>query len=293
MKKRILISLLMILITFTACNKATPTTVPATVTPAIPPTPTATEIPLALRVNGEGITLEEYQADLARLQQAQTELGISATPEEQRSRVLTNFEDELMMAQAAVKSGFNVDDATLQARIDKLISDIGGAEKLSTWQVENGYTDASFRAALRRSILATWQRDQIIEAVPTTAEQVHARQILFQDEANATYAYQLLQDGKDFATLAYTYDPTLGGDIGWFTLDGLTQPNVAQAAFAIQPGEYTEIVQSEIGYHIVYVIEREADHELSVDARRELQEKALADWLIASRAASTIEELAP
>ena len=71
----------------------------------------------------------------------------------------------------------------------------------------------------------------------------------------------------------------------------LTQPNVEEAVFALQPGEYTEVIKSNIGYHIVYVIEREAEHKLSIESRRMLQEKALQAWLEAARATSTIEIL--
>jgi peptidyl-prolyl cis-trans isomerase C len=132
----------------------------------------------------------------------------------------------------------------------------------------------------------------IIDAVPTSAEQIHARQILVQDEANAAQAYALLQSGSDFEKLAFEYDYNLGGDLGWFPRGMLTQPNVEDAVFALQPGAYTEIIKSAIGYHIVYVIER-ADHPLSVESRRMLQEQALQAWLDAARSASTIEILVP
>jgi parvulin-like peptidyl-prolyl isomerase len=61
--------------------------------------------------------------------------------------------------------------------------------------------------------------------------------------------------------------------------------------FALQPGEYTEVIKSAIGYHIVYVIEREMEHALSIESRRMMQEKALQDWLEAARAASSIDIL--
>lgn len=264
----------------------------ATVTP-LPLTPTAPSVPLALRVNGEEIILSDYQADLARLQQAQTELAIAATPEDQKTRILENFTDQLLLAQAATQAGFSVDDATLQARIDKLVMEIGGMDKLSAWQSTNGYSDESFRIALRRSILSAWQRDQIINSLPLTAEQIHARQILVQDEANANEAYAQLQAGVVFSDLAFSYDPVLGGDLGWFPAGTLTQPNVDEAVFALQPEQYTEVIKSDIGYHIVYVIERDPAHTLSIDARRMLQEKKIREWLDASRAVSTIEILLP
>lgn len=288
--KRLFTPLILILIVLTACGpKVTPTAIPTETPTLMPPTPTSE--PMALRVNGEGILLADYQAELNRLVQAQTELNQLTTPEEQRDRVLQNYIDQLLLAQAAVQAGFSLDDAALQARIDKLVNEIGGIDQLTAWQAVNGYTDASFRSALRLEITAAWQRDQIINTVPTTAEQIHARQILVQDEANAIDALQKLKNGENFVDLAYLYDPTLGGDIGWFSAGTLTQPEVDAAAFALQPGQFSEIIQSKLGYHILYILERDPQHTLSVDARRILQEAALEKWLQDAKAVSNIEIL--
>jgi len=286
-----IIVLIIIFAVFAASCKANQATPTPTAT-EIQVTPTATEFPMALKVNGEGISISEYQAELLRIQQAQTALQITSTPEEQRDRVIEDLTDQLLLAQAAAQNGFSVDDATLQARIDALAADMGGTDKLSAWEAANGYTDESFRVSLRRSISVAWQRDQIINSVPETADQVHARQLLVQDQANAESLYAQLQAGADFATLAYTLDPTTGGDLGWFPAGYLTQAAVETAAFTLEQGKYSEIIQSDLGYHIIFVIERDAAHTLSVDARRELQEKKLAEWLLAAKASSQIEILA-
>lgn len=288
--KRYLLPILMMLIMLTACNTATPTAAP-TELPTATLEPTPIPLPMAVVVNGEGVLLSDYQAELARLQQAQTELGQVTTPEEQRDRIINNYVDLLLLAQAAGQNGFSLDDATLQARLDKLAVDAGGAEQLSAWQAANGYTADTFKTALRLEITAVWQRDQIINTVPTTAEQIHALQILVQDEANALDALQKLKDGTNFAELALLYDRTSGGDIGWFAAGTLTQPEVDAAVFALQIGQFTEVIKSALGYHILYVVDREPEHPLSVDGRRILQEAALAKWLEAARAASSIEVL--
>jgi peptidyl-prolyl cis-trans isomerase C len=290
--KRILISVcIAYLFVLTACSKTTPETPTQTSAPETAPTPTS--LPMALIVNGEGILLSDYQAELVRLQQAQAATGNTSTPEEQKNRVISNFTDLILLSQAAIQGGYTVDDAMIQSRIDKLVADLGSADKLTAWQAANGYTDESFRTELRREILAGWQRDKIIESVPTTAEQVHVRQILLQDEENANAVYTQLKAGADFATLAKDYDPVLGGDLGWFPSGMLTQPNVDEAAFALQPGEMSQVIKSAIGFHILYVIERDPAHPLSIDARKMLQQKALTDWLASSRAVSTVEVLVP
>ncbi len=86
---------------------------------------------------------------------------------------------------------------------------------------------------------------------------------------------------------------TSGGDLGWFPRGYLTQPAVEEAAFALQPGEHSPVVETDFGYHIIYVLERESDRILSVDARLTLQHLTLDSWLETRRSASTVEILLP
>lgn len=243
---------------------------------------------MAISINNIGISIEEYQQELLRLQQAQTQLGIASTPEEQKQQVIDDFTDQLLLEQGAVQAGFTVDDAGLQARIDALAVQMGGQDKLAAWESANNYTPNTFGEAMRRSILAAWQRDQIANSIPATADQVHVRQILVQTESTANDLLAQIKAGADFATLALTYDPVTGGDLGWFPQGYLTQPEVDAAAFSLQPGQTSEIIKSAIGYHIILVIEKDPQHELSPDARRVLQEKKLTEWLDAARSASQI-----
>lgn len=283
-----LVVIIALLFVITGCKQAATSSIP---TATIAVSPTATQEPMALIVNGEGITVAEYQAELTRLQQADSEAGSTATPQEQHDRLINELTEQLLLAQAAAQAGHVVDDAALQVKIDYIAEAKGGLDKLQAWEATYGYTDESFRKALRRDMAVAWQKDQICNTVPTTADQVHARQILVQDEGNANSYYQQLQNGVDFATLAYALDQTTGGDLGWFPLGYLTQPEVEAAAFALQPGEYSTVIKTTLGYHIVYVIERDANHALSIDARRVLQQKALDEWLQTAKSTAKIEVL--
>lgn len=277
-----------------APGQQTATDLAITVEPTPEPTPTATPEPLALRVNGEGITLAEFEADLAQLQEAQQTLGKTSTPEEQRQRVIDNFIDTLLLAQGAAENGFTMDEAALQAAVANLAEEIGGEQALQEWIARRGYQQRTFEAALRRQAAAAWQRDQIAASVPTEAEQVHARQILTVDESIARTALQQVNTaGANFAAYAYRYDLQTGGDLGWFPRGYLTQQAVEEAAFALQPGEISDLIQSEIGYHIIQVIAREPARPISPDARRVLQHKALESWLAERRAAAQVEILLP
>ena len=215
------------------------------------------------------------------------------TPEEQKQRVIDNFIDELLLTQAASQAGYTVTGEEVQTRIDKMVAELGSAEKLTEWQTRYGYTEDAFRSALARAIAVAWQRDEIVNAVPQTAEQIHARQLIFQTEGNASEALIELNSGVDFSQLAEAQDPILKGDLGWFPRGFLTQPVVEEAVFALQPGQTTGVIKSDIGYHIVNVLERVTDHPLSIEARLMLQEKALTEWLDQARESSNIEVLVP
>lgn len=288
-KLNFILIIIFLMLVASGCNKATPTSISTQAPVQNTVEPSATSAPLALQVNGEGILQSEYDAQIARLQMALSETGTEMTPEQQKERITSNLIDELLLSQAATAAGFSVSDAELQQRINTLISDIGGQDKFNEWLSTYNYTEESFRNELRRSILVAWQRDQIIESVPQIADQVHAYQLLYQDMDNAVAALNQIKAGTEFATLAEAQDPTLGGDLGWFPQGTLTQPEVEAAAFALNPGEISEVIQSSIGYHIIKVDERDAEHPLSTEARRKLQELKLDEWLQTSRDASTIE----
>jgi len=292
----------LLVISLAGCRTPTPTPgeqTPSTTTQVVSATPeplptaTSTPEPMALTVNGVGVPLAEYEAQLKQLQAADADMGKTPAPEEQRQQVLDELVNQTLLAQAAYDAGFTLDDAGLQQRIEALTADLGGQSALEAWITDNGYTPASFQSAMRRAAASAWQRDSIINAVPDKAEQVRAQQILVRSSETADSIYRQLKGGIDFATLATNYDPITSGVLGWFPRGYLTQPAVEEAAFALQPGEFSPVIQTSFGYHIIYVSERENDRLLSADARLVLQHKALDAWLKDKRAAASIQVLVP
>lgn len=69
-----------------------------------------------------------------------------------------------------------------------------------------------------------------------------------------------IMEGEDFGTLAYLYSEDPGsakrnGELGFLTRGQLV-PQFAAAAFSLQPGEVSEVVETEYGFHIIQMIER-------------------------------------
>lgn len=279
-----------LLLTFwlTACSlpigpeaAATPT---ATFTPE---PPTATPVPAIATVNGEVIPLAEYQAELARYKSAQVALGKTVSDEEAAQAVLDDMIAQALLAQGARAAGLSITEADIQSRVDALVTSLGGADKLYAWQSAHGYDDASFRVALKRAAEAALMRDKIIADVPGTIEQVHARQILLYNDADAQRTLAQLIAGAKFDELASTVDPVTRGDLGWFPQGYLLDANLEAAAFALQPGQFSQVIQSEVGFHIIYIVER-GPHPLSPDALLVLQGRAVTDWVNQQRAQASI-----
>jgi peptidyl-prolyl cis-trans isomerase C len=270
----------------TAQTEITPTLSPSPVTVTeTPAVPTVTTEALAAVVNGENITLAQYQAELNRYQTAiGTELAT-----EQKQQVLDDLIDQILFAQAAVESGFTINDAVVQERVDQLVDRLGDRNLLDEWLRTNGYNENDFNKDLKRSIAAAWMRDQITDQVPQEMEQVHARQILLYNSDSANQALEQLRLGTDFVKLAAEYDPITYGDLGWFPRGYLLDEKLEEVVFNLQPGEYSDVIQTTAGFHIVQVIERDGQHPVDSAVRLDLQEKALKGWLADRRVNSQIE----
>lgn len=244
-----------------------------------PVPPTATSEPMALTVNGEGITIVDFDAEVQRYITAQNGLGIEVSSIDAASDVIQNYIAELLLAQAARAEGFTLDDAALQARIDSLAAEIGGAETLSVWQNAQGYSEQAFRSALRRGGEAAWMRDNIIASVPLTTEQVHVQQILLYNQDTAESFYAQLNNGADFDELALRADPLTRGDLGWLPRGYLLNEQIEIAAFGLEVDQYSEVITTDVGYHIVKILAQDPNRPLSPDALLALQEMALKNWI--------------
>jgi len=231
---------------------------------------------------------EEFLAEVERYRAAQEALGNEVSADEAARVVLDDLIAQVLLAQAARADGFELTEADLGSRLEALASEAGGVDALVAWQSDHGYTDESFRSALKRAAEAAWMRDKIITEVPGTAEQVHAQQILLYNEEAARKVADQLDAGANFADLAALYDPNTGGELGWFPRGYLLEPDLEQAAFSLEPGQQSDVIATEVGYHILLVLERDPQHPLSPDAYLVMQEKALQDWLAQKRTESEI-----
>lgn len=268
-------------------------TVQPTAEPVSSPTPTE-EIVYVATVNGEGIRESSYEISLAQFQEAQDEFGnLLEEGETAETRVIDALIDRLLLSQAARQAGFTADETTLDARMNQMTEQAGGQEAMVAWIERYGYTIDTFRIELALEVEAAWQRDQVTSSVPETAEQVNARQIFFYDAYMANRAHDQLMAGASFESVAQANDPQNLGYLDWFPRGYLFFPELEEAAFSLSPGAFSEVIETDIGYHILLVLDRDPNRPLSADARLTLQTKALEDWLSQKRAESQIEVFLP
>ena len=276
-----IIWILLLALGLSACASVS-TPEPASPTPEptfTPVPPTATPEPMALTVNGEGITILEFDAEVQRYIAAQTTLGNQVAQADAEDAVTQDFIAQLLLAQTARANGYTLDDSGLQARMDALAVQIGGAEALSAWQQSHGYGEQAFRSALRRAAESAWMRDRIIASVPGTAEQVHVQQILLYNQDTAQEFLTQLNGGADFDELASQADPLTRGDLGWVPRGYLLNAQIEDAAFNLEIGQYSDVITTDVGFHILRILARDPARPLSPDAYLALQELALKNWV--------------
>jgi peptidyl-prolyl cis-trans isomerase C len=258
--------------------------------------PTATPIPLAAVVDGHPLALSEFEAEVSRYEAAQIEAGIElATMEPYRESVLWALIDMQLLAQEATAFGQEISEAELDGLFQEITEARGGTESMARWLAGFGYDVASLKRALRREELAQMTVEKLADGVPAEVEQVHARHILVADRDLAETLRAEIESGAEFGELAvlHSLDPSTkvgGGDLGWFPKGILTQPEVETAAFGLEIGKISQVVESELGYHLVQVMEKEVAP-LSPNDLRRMRTLAVENWLEQARQSAQIEIL--
>lgn len=274
----------------------TPTSTPEPPTPTPSPTPE----PQAAVVNGQPILLADYEQQVARYEASMVAAGESITTTEGqemlaegREWVLDMMIDQALIEAAADQAGITVSDEEVEATAQALREEIGD-ESFKAWLANEGMSDEEMHDRLHDEMIASRMASQVATSVPTHTEHVHARHILASTEEEARQILSQVQAGAEFVTLARTYSQDTstrdtGGDLGFFPQGVLTSQEVAEAAFALQPGQVSDVIQSELGFHIVQVVERNPDMEVTPENLRLLRDKAVREWLEALRADAEIQ----
>ena len=266
--------------------------------PGAPPPPAAikpmpAEIPAVLaRVNGEEIERWEFDNAVKRME---ARAG-SPVPPEKRDEVLRVVLDQLvayhLLAQESRARKIAVVDADVDGRLGDMRKGFANDEAFKQGIAAQGLTMDQLRTQARTSIEVAKVIDAEVTVKVTVqdaevstfyqryperfkqGESVRASHILIGVPAKATPAQKTeaktkaqavlkqVRGGADFAAIAraQSQDPGSapnGGDLGFFP-KGQMNPQFEDAAFALEPGAVSAVVETPFGYHIIKVHERRA-----------------------------------
>ncbi len=134
----------------------------------------------------------------------------------------------------------------------------------------------------------------------STAEEVKASHILVATAEEAQAILDELAAGAEFAELARSRSScpsaSQGGDLGWFGR-GMMVREFEEAAFALEVGETSGIVESQFGFHIIRLTDRRAAFQpefaevaerVRTDATAEVASQRFDEWLKRARQEATI-----
>ncbi len=251
------------------------------------------------QVNGEGFVDELIQEELIR--QAAEEQGVAVSSEEIDRRIEEYFGYEGDLPTPVPSPPTEAITGTVEMtptvaptpmtreRFDELYS-----EYLTGLQEAIGMSEAEYREMVKAELLREKMEAPITEQVPTTELQIRARHILLDTKVEAEVVLKNLEEGEDFATLAeeLSKDPgsaELGGDLGWFAR-GQMVPEFEEVAFSLEPGEFSAVVETSFGFHIILVEERDEDRGLDAPMLNQRITDAFQTWLFDLEAAATIEK---
>jgi peptidyl-prolyl cis-trans isomerase C len=202
----------------------------------------APEKPLAL-VNGVPITQKD-------LDMASEDLGdrLPAMPDAQRRTYLVNYLiDMKILAHAAEKA--KIADTPDFARRMAYYRDKVMLDDYLASEVKKAATPEAARKLYEETI-----------ATMKPEEEVRARHILVESEDEAKKIAARVKGGEDFVKVAteVSKDPGSakdGGDLGFFTKDRMV-PEFAEVAFKLKPGEISDPVKTQFGWHVIKVEEK-------------------------------------
>ncbi len=253
-------------------------------------------------VNGQAIALADFQRQAFDTQRYHVDQGgIDPNTEDGQRRllflrrqVLNDMIDQVLIEQAAEDMGVVVEADEVEDRMAEFIEELGGDEAFETSLEEAGTTREDVFEMERASLVGRRMLEEIATDVPSTAEFLRARHILCASAEACQQARLRIQSGEDFETVAeeVSEDETSrerGGDLDWVTRGMLLSSQLEEAIFGQQPGQLSEVVETDLGYHVIEVVDRDAERELPEAQRTQLKERALLEWLAEQREEADIQ----
>jgi peptidyl-prolyl cis-trans isomerase C len=291
----------------------------------MPPKPMPAQLPDVLaRVNGQAVTKAEFDRLVKNMEMSAGQ----PIPAERRDEILRRALDQLVtyavLTQETKSRNITVTDADIDGNLKQMQSQFPSEEEFKKALASRGMSLEQLKSDARTDMSITKMMDAEVanQPAPTDAqvrefydknpdkfkqeEQVRASHILFRVDEKASEAdkkkvraqadsvLKQAKGGADFAELAKKYSADgsaqQGGDLNFFTKDAMV-PAFSDAAFAMQPGQISDVVTTQFGYHIIKVTERKAASTVAFDTVKDRIREFLTQQQKQQRAEAFIAEL--
>jgi parvulin-like peptidyl-prolyl isomerase len=258
--------------------------------------PAAKEGPAAV-VNGEVIPQADLQKLLDRTPPSPNPLP-EAQKREVRKAALDMLIDDVLLRQFLKRSNIPVNPADVSKEIEDLRQGlVKNKSSLEQFLKETGQTEQQLRADVVARL--QWRAYMVAKVPEPELRQYYSENKVFFDKVYVRASHILMrvppkssdaekaavrarlaglrQDilaGKiDFAEAAKKYSDcpskVNGGDIGHFPYKFAVHEPFAKAAFALNKGDVSDIVETEFGYHILKVTDRTAGEPSNFEAMKD------------------------
>ncbi len=250
-------------------------------------------------VNGTAITQGELDREMMRVKQQLASRGRplnEAQLPEIEKRVLDSLIDRELLYQESQDKHVEVSDKAVDGRLNMLKKRFPSEAEFEKALQGMGISEKGLRSEMEKRLAIqkfmdtqiaqniTVPQDEVkafYEAHPDLfkePEKVKARHILVKVEPGADASaksrardkleevQEKLQKGEDFSALAKAYSEgpssEKGGDLGYFSKGQMVKP-FEEAAFATPPGQVSEIVKTRFGYHLIEVVDKKPEAQIS------------------------------
>ncbi|HTK05384.1 MAG TPA: peptidylprolyl isomerase [Candidatus Eisenbacteria bacterium] len=221
----------------------------------------ALPLPIAT-VNGTTITYAEYLDDLSTVrhffakqkEQGGADQTQAPSETELRKGVVDRLVATEVLRQEAVRYNVEATKSDMDAEFDKFVQQDGTKDASAQILDLYGWSVDQFKLKVMKPYIL---QQKLAEALAKDEKLTAAA------EKKANDLLEQLKGGADFAELAKanSADPgsaQQGGDLGWFN-KGMMVPEFEEAAFALKPGETSDVIKTQFGYHIIRTEEVEKD----------------------------------
>ncbi len=228
-------------------------------------------------VNGVAISQEELDVNFHQFMQMYESYGVDTSDETLQINLRNSILESLIVQELLVQEAANRELAVSDEEIEAYIQGVkdtyynGDDAAYTAALEENGYTAESYAEAVKEQFLIEAFQDALVNN-PEIVDVAKARHILVATEAEALDVISQLDNGADFAALAQEVSTDMGsavdgGDLGYFALNGdTTSKMVTEFSDAVRAQEIgvhsSTPVQSQFGYHIILVEDRELEVDL-------------------------------